>query len=517
LQHRVKLGGLAVAAVTALSGLSVVGLASSASSAVTIPAKPYDFNGDGYVDEAIGSPYGTVSGHQYAGFVNIIYGSSAGLNTNEHQVFSQNSTNVPGAAETSDHFGYSLASGDFDHDGFADLAVGVPDEDTGNGANAGGLAYLWGSPSGLVADPNTWDEEPGTPGAGHRFGESLSVGDIERDGHPELFFTVPGTSQFGWFFFSDVAASAAGRTASAGKPTTRSSVKSVIDAKTGKSVEAQAGTLSLDDVNNSWLAAGDVTGDGHDDVVYAWNDADWPTPEERHGFVVYPGTADGDLDDAAAVVIINVNVNSATVGDFDGDGFGDVALGQTPDADHLGGQVTVFKGAATNVSVEPDAFYAVHQDTPSVPGGGEAGDAFGASVAAGDITNDGTADLVVGAPTEDISTAADAGATFVLRGSATGLTGVGSQMITQNTSGVPGGCEQGDKFGTQVTLLDNNRDNFADLTGGAPAENAGDGMISWLKGTTDGVTGTGSIGIGPGTFGVTGKKAEIGRRLGRLG
>jgi hypothetical protein len=211
------------------------------------------------------------------------------------------------------------------------------------------------------------------------------------------------------------------------------------------------------------------------------------------------------------------DVNSVTAGDFDGDGFADVAAGQTPDAGHLGGQVTVFKGAATNVSLDAGAFYAVDQDTPSVPGAGEAGDAFGASIAAGDVNGDGKADLAIGAPTEDVGTVADAGAAFVLLGSATGLAGAGSQAITQNTAGVPGGAEKGDKLGTQVTLLDDNKDGKADLTAGAPAENGGDGMISWLKGIATGVTGTGSLGIGSGTFGVTGKKAEIGRRLGRLG
>jgi hypothetical protein len=105
----------------------------------------------------------------------------------------------------------------------------------------------------------------------------------------------------------------------------------------------------------------------------------------------------------------------------------------------------------------------------------------------------------------------------MLYGSATGLTGAGSQGITQNTAGVPGGCETGDKMGTQVSLLDTNNDGFADLLAGAPAENAGDGMVSWLEGVTAGVTGTGSLGITATTFGVTGKKAEIGRRLGRLG
>ena len=68
-----------------------------------------------------------------------------------------------------------------------------------------------------------------------------------------------------------------------------------------------------------------------------------------------------------------------------------------------------------------------------------------------------------------------------------------------------------------MTLLDNNNDGRADLTAGAPVENNHEGMISWLKGTATDVTGTGSLGIGPGTFGVTGKKAEIGRRLGRVG
>jgi hypothetical protein len=89
--------------------------------------------------------------------------------------------------------------------------------------------------------------------------------------------------------------------------------------------------------------------------------------------------------------------------------------------------------------------------------------------------------------------------------------------VTQNTTGVPGGAETGDKFGTQVTLLDNSKNGFADLSAGAPTENVSDGMVSWLPGTASGVTGTGSIGVTSTHFGVVGKRAEIGRRLGRVG
>jgi hypothetical protein len=539
MQSRFAFGGLAVAAITAIGGLGLAGLATTAAAApaasaapaaaaaVTIPAKPYDFNGDGYVDEAIGSPYGTVSGHKYAGFVNIIYGSSKGLNTAKHQVFSQSSTNVPGAAETSDHFGYSLASADLDHDGYADLVVGAPDEDTGSGANAGMITYLWGSPSGLVADPNTWDNEYATdadpandipatgPGANHRWGESLSIGDIEHDTWAELTITIPGGDfyKFKGFTWKPEPA-AATKAASTAKRTPRAGGVAGTAAATAK---GEVRTLAVVGFNNSWVATGDVTGDGFDDLVYAWYDADAASAADRHGFVVYPGTATGDLNDSALVPITGVDVNSLSLGDFNGDGFADVAVGQTADSNHRGGQVKVYKGAATNVTADAGGSYVVNQETPSVEGSGETGDGFGASVAAGDINKDGRADLAIGAPTEDVGSVADAGATFVLYGSATGLTGTGSQVYTQNTAGVPGGAEKGDKAGTQVTLLDDNKDGFSDLTVGAPAENAGDGVITWFKGTASRLTTTGCIAVYAPTFGVKGKKAELGRRLGRLG
>jgi hypothetical protein len=522
--------GLAIAAITALSGLSLVGLTTSAASAQTGPAKPYDFNGDGYTDLAIGSPYGKVGSVTSAGFVNVVYGSSAGLATGTRQVIHQSLGWVPGAGEAYDHFAESLASGDFDQDGFADLAVGVPDEDTTAGKNAGSVTLLWGSPSGLAAA--TAEEEFDAPAAGNRWGEAVAVGDIEGDGHAELFVTAPGMSAFKWLFFfsagtptAKAASPAAGRDGRPGKTVGRPAKEG--RAKEGRAKEGRAEqgratggatTLSLQDVDYSLLTTGDVTGDGHDDVVYAWFDSDWSEPEERRGFVVYPGVVDPELDpqgDLGPPSGVLTHVGAVAVGDFDGDSFGDVAVGQTPDSIHVGGQVAVFPGAATNVT--PDASYVISQETAAVPGDGEAGDAFGASLAAGDVNKDGTADLAVGSPTEEVNTQTNHGVAVVAYGSATGLTGTGSQQLSQDTAGVPGSGESGDLFGTQVSLLDDDNDGFADLIGGAPAENAGDGMTSWLKGTATGVTGTGSIGLTCTHFGVCGVRSEIGRRLGRIG
>jgi FG-GAP repeat len=64
-----------------------------------------------------------------------------------------------------------------------------------------------------------------------------------------------------------------------------------------------------------------------------------------------------------------------------------------------------------------------------------------------DFNGDGFDDLAVGAPFEDLGGVRGAGAVNVLYGSATGLTGGGSQLFTQDSPGVPGAVEDNDLFG----------------------------------------------------------------------
>jgi FG-GAP repeat len=106
-----------------------------------------DFDNDGFPDLAIGV-IGEDAGTE--GAVNVLYGTPTGLSGAGGQFFTQDSPGVPGAAEPDDGFGRTLAVGDFDRDGFADLAIGVLDEDVGSIADAGAVNVLYGSTGGLT-------------------------------------------------------------------------------------------------------------------------------------------------------------------------------------------------------------------------------------------------------------------------------------------------------------------------------------------------------------------------------
>nr|WP_260860275.1 FG-GAP repeat protein [Streptomyces cupreus] len=97
------------------------------------------------------APGAHVSGKQAAGAVVVLYGPSSGLAASRRKTITQNTSGVPGTAEAYDRFGAATATADLNRDGYADLVVGSPYEDTSRGANSGTVTVLWGSKSGLTS------------------------------------------------------------------------------------------------------------------------------------------------------------------------------------------------------------------------------------------------------------------------------------------------------------------------------------------------------------------------------
>jgi FG-GAP repeat len=101
------------------------GLAAATSTPATaVEGLQADFNDDGFADLAVGVVGENLGAISNGGAVNVLYGSATGLTGAGSQLFTQDSSGVPGVAEPGDGFGDALAVGDFDGDGFADLAVG---------------------------------------------------------------------------------------------------------------------------------------------------------------------------------------------------------------------------------------------------------------------------------------------------------------------------------------------------------------------------------------------------------
>jgi hypothetical protein len=347
-----------------------------------------DFDGDGYDDVVVGIPGEDVGTIVDAGGISFIPGGPTGLTATGQFYYDQNVTDVSGTAETGDRFGDTLAAGDFDDDGYADLAIGVPDEDW-SGVDEGAAQVMYGTSSGPgVGSPDDELWSAGSPSSvagtlqdGNQCGSALAVGDFDADGYDDLSIGCVGY---------DVRSAAA-----AGAVLVLDGSATGLDASEIWSQDSTgvAGMAEDGDYFGSALTSGDYDDDGYDDLAIGVRESS-SIYTDNGGVQVLPGSS-GGLTSVGSLVL-SQDVGSIVhgtpadyddfgwalaSGDWNDDGLDDLAIGSVGDDDSgvlNAGVVNVFYGSTSGPSTSGDQI--IHQDTPGIDDASEVGDWFGFSL-----------------------------------------------------------------------------------------------------------------------------------------
>jgi hypothetical protein len=337
--------------------------------------------------------------------VHLYLGGASGLSTTDGVLV--------GPDGSGGNFGATLASaGDVDGDGYGDLIVGAP---SGDGFGAGIVHLYRGGPTGLGSTP-AQDLAEGATGA--RFGSALAgVGDLNHDGYGDIAIAARGENRVYLYY--------GGATGLGSNPTV---------------IEAPSGTGFGSD-----LATGDFNGDSWSDIAIGQASAST--------VYLYPGGAAGMATTPAQTLSSPQGVTTdelggaLTGGDVNGDGYADLIVG-APEAEP--------KGAVYFYPGSSGLFAAL----PAVSLHGDGTNRYGSALSTGDVNGDGKSDILVGS----------FGKAFVHPGSGTGPT---SQAIVLT---LPGGNTM--QYGFSVTNAgDFDGDKQTDIAVGAPKADHSAGRV----------------------------------------
>ena len=455
--------------------------AKSAGQPAHVPARAQAyFDDDRYGDLVVGVPGEGINGVSSAGAAQVLYGANTGLDDAGNQLLYKGAYAglVGGAPTLDDNLGSALAAGDFNGDGFTDLAVGTPGASDGVPAHAGDVHIFFSSRTGVTTAGNYRLLDSYPAAAEDRYGTALASCDFNSDGYHDLAIGAP---------YRDYHS-----VANAGEVDVVYGASGSVLGTTQVYLEGQANVPGTP-VNSSWfgnaLACGDFNGDHYADLAIGIPGQMVSNQAGAGALVILYGAASGlsasgstyfDMTNAYFAdheVLAGGHFAAAlAAGDFNGDGYVDLAV-SSPVADlnssvaNTGG-VWIMYGTSTGLKAGPSVVFYPSSNA-------HANERYGNALAAGDFNNDGACDLAIGAPWDDVNSVADAGSVQVLKGvkgsiyTGGGLTSAGALNLDRSLAGIPGAATAQDYFGMVLSSGDFNGDHYLDLAIGVPFADVG--------------------------------------------
>ena len=447
-----------------------------------------DVNGDGFADVLIGAPrcFNQGLGGEVYGVWWVLQGSRTGLSGYGGQ--------GGGSSQNLDLVGTSVAAaGDVNGDGYGDIAIGSPRYDNGL-ADEGRVQVYLGSAN-TPSLTSGWSVESNQVSA--QLGSWVaSAGDVNGDGYADV---VVGAARFdngqnnegkallylgspngvdpaqppAWSAEGNQADALYGfRAGNAGDINGDGYDDLVVGAPNYTNTQLQEGRVFVyngsaagPSVTPSWTAdggvvngqlastvagAGDVNGDGYADLLVA--SPVWSGGGTQGRAVVYLGSANGLASTPAWSVIGPANAAFAaaggSAGDVNGDGFSDVILGAFNDSNGQTNEGRAYVYLGSATGLATAPVWTAESNQVSA--------LMGWSVAAaGDVDGDGFGDVIVGSYLYD-NGQTDEGRAWLFRGAASGPLAAASWILEPNAAGA--------QLGIAVASAgDVNGDGFADV------------------------------------------------------
>lgn len=298
---------------------------------------------------------------------------------------------------------------DFNGDGRADVVAGDPQARFDVLDEAGVIQVRYGDASGLVGfgeEEVIWQNKGGEgliPQAGARYGSALATADVDCDGYTDILVGAP---LYDWDSGADAG------------------LAQLVRGGPGGAGSGGTTVYSAADFGNA-RAEGDQFGFSVD-ILEDVGQGGTPAPDAYAMAIGVPYRDAPGANDTGAVALR-----------------------------------TAYDGGSVSAWID--------QETDGVPGGSESGDRFGSAVAFGDL-NGGDVDALVGAPGENVGSVTDAGSVTLLEG-VYGDEIADAIVYTQNSSGVPGTVEAGDRFGDAIEIVRSESTTFGAI--GIPREDVG--------------------------------------------